>query len=197
MMQSNIKIAIAGGICSGKSTVANIIREQGYKVISCDEIYTELLTDTNFIKLLDNEFGCVENTDGTLNRTRLSEIVFNDSEKLRKLNLITHPKIMQKAMAQMTGEGIHFCEVPLLFENGFEKLFDSAIVVLRDEAERAKVLIERNGIDRKQAILRIKSQFDYQNNSYIEYYVIDNNTNLLDLRSKTLNVLEKITKQYN
>ena len=197
MMQNNIKIAITGGICSGKSTVAQIIGEQGYKVISCDEIYRGLLNDARFIEQIDKEFGDIKNSDGTLNRTKLSEIVFTDSEKLKKLNSITHPQIMQKAMEQMAGNGVHFCEVPLLFDNGFERLFDNVIVVLRDKSVRAQELIERNKIDKKQAILRINSQFDYQNHGFIEYYVIHNNANLVELRKKTLEVLEKIIKEYN
>ncbi|MDE7440294.1 MAG: dephospho-CoA kinase, partial [Clostridia bacterium] len=172
MTQNNIKIAVTGGICSGKSTVANFIKEQGYSVISCDEIYNELLTDLNFVNLLDNEFGNIKNSDGTLNRSKLSEIVFNDSEKLQKLNLLTHPQIMREAFARMSGEGIFFCEVPLLFEGGFERLFDNVIVVLREKDNRLKALIERNRINENQAKLRINSQFEYKNGDLVKYYVI-------------------------
>lgn len=197
MMQSNVKIAITGGICSGKSTVAEIIREQGYKVFSCDEIYQELLNDCNFINLLDNEFMGVKNSDGTLNRGKLSDIVFNDRDKLQKLNSITHPKIMQRAMVLMYGGGIFFCEVPLLFEGKFEGLFDNVIVVLRDKDVRIEQLIRRNQIDEKQAKLRINSQFDYQNHDFTMYYVIHNDGNLAELHKSTVSVLEKIVKDYD
>ena len=197
MMQNNVKIAITGGICSGKSTVSKIIEEQGYKVISCDKIYCELLEDTKFLDQLENEFGNVKNADGKLNRSKLSEIVFADSEKLEKLNSITHPKIMQTVMEQMSGSGLFFCEVPLLFEGGYEGQFDRIIVVLRDEGERIKELMARNKIDNDQAQLRINSQFDYQKASFTEYYVIHNSSNLADLCEKTLKVLTQIIKEYN
>ena len=197
MMQNNVKIAITGGICSGKSTVANIIKEQGYKVFSCDEIYRELLGDADFINLIANAFDDIINPDGTLNRAKLSEIVFNDVSKLKKLNSITHPKILQRAMEQMSGEGIFFCEVPLLFEGGFERLFNNVIVVLRDDKERAAELMQRSKIDKNQAELRLNSQFDYKNHNFIEYYVIHNNGNLTKLRNNALDVLEKIVKEYN
>ena len=196
-MQNNIKIAITGGICSGKSTVAKIIKEKGYKVFSCDEIYCELLDNPKFIDLLDKEFNGVKNSDGTLNRTYLSEIVFNDSNKLKKLNMLTHPQIMQRAMELMSGNGLFFCEVPLLFEGGFEQLFTNTIVVLREESDRVQELMRRNNIDEKQAILRINGQFGYKNQDFTKYYVIHNDGDLNCLEKNTLSVLEKIIKEYN
>ena len=196
MMQNNIKIAITGGICSGKSTVAHIIREQGYNVVSCDEIYSELLKDTQFLDLLDKEFGNIKNNDGTLDRTTLSEIVFGDSEKLKKLNALTHPRIMQRAMEDMSSGGINFCEVPLLFEGGFERLFDNIIVVLRDDEIRLEELEKRDNIDKNQALLRINKQFDYKNHNFTMYYVIHNDSTLTELYNKTFITLEKIRKDY-
>lgn len=194
MTQNNFKIAITGGICSGKSTVAKIIKEQGFSVISCDEIYSELLNDENFINLLDMEFGDIKNSDGTLNRSKLSEMVFNDADKLTKLNSLTHPQIMKKAMERMSGIGIFFCEVPLLFEEGFEKLFDSVIVVLRDKNERIKELMQRAKISKSQALLRINSQYNYDNNNFIKYYVIHNNDNLAKLRENAVSIVAQIKK---
>ena len=196
MTQNNIKIAITGGICSGKSTVAKIIKEQGYSISSCDEIYSELLNDLDFVDLLDKEFGNVKNCDDTLDRAKLSEIVFRDSNKLKKLNAITHPKIMQRALDSMTGEGIFFCEVPLLFEGGIERLFDNVIVVLRKRDERLMELIKRNKISENQALLRINSQFDYDNGNFTKYYVIHNDYNLVKLREDTIGLLRKIEKDY-
>ena len=197
MMQNNIKIAVTGGICSGKSTVSKVIEEQGYNVLSCDEIYSDLLKDTRFINLLSKEFGDIKNIDGSLNRSRLSDIVFSDGEKLNKLNAITHPKIMQIAMKKMSGKGIHFCEVPLLFEGGFEQLFDNIIVVLRDKDERINELMQRSKLDRNQAVLRINCQFEYENYNFAKYYVIHNDANLTQLKNKTVDILAKIVKDYN
>lgn len=195
MRQNNIKIAITGGICSGKSTVAKFIEEQGYPVISCDKIYADLLSDTNFVDILAAKFGDIKNSDGTLNKKKLADIVFNDASKLKELNEITHPKIMQKAIEQMSGEGIFFCEVPLLFEGGFEKLFDGIVVVLRKKEDRVKELTLRSKIDEKQALLRINSQFDYENNDFIKYYVIHNDANLQILREKVYTILNEITQK--
>ena len=196
MKQSNVKIAITGGICSGKTSVAQIIRQKGYTVISCDEIYGKLLEDRNFINLLIGEFGEITNADGALDRSKLSEIVFNDREKLKKLNSITHLKIIQRAFEQMTGGGVFFCEVPLLFEGAFEKLFDGVIVVLRKLEDRIAALTQRNNISKNQALNRINSQFDYDNCNFITYYVIHNDKDLIKLQDDTLIVLKKIEKDY-
>ena len=103
---------------------------------------------------------------------------------------------MQRAMEQMSGAGVHFCEVPLLFEGSFEKNFDNVIVVLRDEDERVNELMNRNSIDKEQANLRLKAQFDYKNTDFTRYYVIHNNGDLLKLRKNTLCILDKLIKDY-
>lgn len=196
MMQNNVKIAITGGICSGKSTVAKIIKEQGYLVISCDEIYHELLNDKSFVNSIVKEFGNVENAGGTLNREKLAEIVFNDKDKLQVLNSVTHPQIMNRAMQLMSGCGIFFCEVPLLFEANYEVLFDNVIVVLRNKDERIKELMQRAKINESQAKLRINSQYEYENHSFAEYYVTHNYGNLKELQSAVLSMITQIEKDY-
>ena len=192
MTQNSLKIAVTGGIGSGKSTVSEIIRGKGYPVFSCDQIYSELLTSKDFLKKLENEFDGVISSDGTLDRKRLSEIVFNNDEALKKLNAITHPEIMAAAKKKMERHEVSFLEVPLLFENGFENLYDSVIVVLRDREERIKSVMARDGTSREKVTLRLKSQFDYDNSDFTKYYVIHNCGNLSNLEQNTLNILKKI-----
>ena len=192
MTQSNFKVAVTGGIGSGKSAVCDIIRRQGYTVYSCDEIYAELLTKEDFLKRIEEEFAGVIEGDGTLNRKLLSQAVFNNEQALKKLNGITHPAIMDSALKKMEGTALSFLEVPLLFENGFEKLFDAVIVVLRDKEDRINSVMARDGISRNEAILRLNSQYNYDNSDFVEYYVIHNGGNLSNLEQKTLEILQKI-----
>ena len=193
MKQNNyVKIAITGGIGSGKSTVANIIREQGFPVFSCDEIYSDLLKEEAFQKKLAKNFNDVILPDGKLNRKKLADIVFNDKRALAKLNAITHPAIMDEYFKRAEGLTLCFCEVPLLFENGFEMLFDNVLVVLRDKNERMDFICRRDGIDEKEAQKRINSQTDYDNYNFAKYYVIHNDTDLNELKQKTLNFLAEI-----
>ena len=197
MKQSNnVKIAITGGIGSGKSSVSDIVANCGYKVLSCDKIYSELLSQGVFNSALTDAFGNILLKDGSLDRKKLSAIVFSDSSALKKLNEITHPCIIQTALGAMNKIGLNFCEVPLLFENGFERFFDVVIVILRGANERITAITKRDGINEEEAKKRIKQQFDYDNSGFAQYYVLHNYGDLADLKSKTLEILEKIEKKY-
>ena len=81
-MKQSKKIAITGGIGSGKSTVAKILINKGYKVFSCDEIYSEIVDERDFLDKLCSEFGNILTVQGALDRKKLSSIVFDDEEKL-------------------------------------------------------------------------------------------------------------------
>ena len=83
-----MKIAICGGIGSGKSTVASVLRELGYPVFSCDEIYTEIINSAQYIEKIALTFEGVV-IDGKIDRSKLAEQVFADNEKLQKLNAIS------------------------------------------------------------------------------------------------------------
>lgn len=194
MKQSNVKIAITGGIGSGKSSVAEIIAGEGYPVFSCDKIYSELLCDKTFLSEIEKIFpGVVKG--GKLDRRMLSSEVFKDTGKLKKLNALTHDKILCAAFCKMEEERLSFLEVPLLFENGFEKLFDGVVVVLRDFEKRVDSVMQRDKISREEVILRIKSQFDYDNYDFAKYYVIHNNSNFGDLKLNALNTLNSIIRK--
>lgn len=192
MTQNNIRIAVTGGIGSGKSTVCRMIEELNYPVYSCDGIYSELLASPRFLKKLEEEFGSSIVRSGAVDRAALSAIVFSDNSKLNILNDITHPAIMEEAFKKMRGHRLSFLEVPLLFENGFEKLFDGVIVVLRDLNERIDAVVQRDNLENKEIENRINSQFDYQNYDFSEYYVIHNSGSLEDLKVKTNEILKKI-----
>ena len=194
MMQNNKKIAITGGIGSGKSTVAKFIAEQGFTVLSCDKIYSELLQNENFVLMLAKEFGDILTADNKLDRVKLSSIVFSDKAKLQKLNSIAHPLIMEEALKQMAGAGIYFCEVPLLFEGGFEKLFDEVIIVLRNRDERISYAAKRDKKSEEDIEKRVNNQFDYQKTDLTKYYVMHNDYKLSDLQEKTLKIIKEITK---
>ena len=191
MTRNNIKVAITGGIGSGKSTVSKIIAERGYNVVSCDDIYSELLTDKDFLNSLSAHFkDAVSN--GVLDRHKLSEIVFKEEENLKRLNALTHPVIMQNALLKMQGEGINFCEVPLLFEGGFENLFDKVIVVLRDKSSRINAVTARDNLDILTVEKRIKSQINYDNRNFEDYYVIHNDGSTDKLRIDTIQIIKKL-----
>ena len=196
MTQSNVKIAITGGIGSGKSVVSDMISKFGYPVFSCDKIYAELLTNKNFIGKIEENFPGTAK-DGVLNRQKLSNIVFSDNAALQKLNGLTHTAIMEEAFKKMSSYKLSFLEVPLLFENNFEDKFDSVIVILREESERISAVVKRSGLSEEQVKKRINSQFNYDNYDFAKYYVIHNSGNLDNLRLHLQKILKKIEQEYN
>lgn len=194
MRQNNLTVAVTGGIGSGKSCVLKIIKEVGYPTFSCDEIYAELLNDKTFLSGIESEFkGVVK--DRRLDRQKLARMAFASRENLNRLNSITHPRIMEEALMRSSEFKLAFLEVPLLFEEGLQNLFGGVIVVLRDLQSRILSVTQRDKIGKKEALDRINSQFNYDNFDFAEYYVIHNNSNLSDLRQKTLELLKEIEKE--
>lgn len=195
MKQNNLKIAVTGGIGSGKSTVCKILRDRGYSTFSCDEVYADLLKKESVLNILAYEFGAQIIKNGQLNRDYLSEVVFGDKAKLQRLNEITHPLIFEEMFKRAQGcSGVTFFEVPLLFEGGYQSLFDNVIVVLRDEDKRVDSVVKRDNLKKEQVKKRILKQFNYDNYDFAQYYVIHNNGKIDDLLDIIDNVLSKITR---
>ena len=157
------KIAITGGIGSGKSSVLKILGERGYPIFSCDAIYREIIDTPAYIQKIEKVFPhCV--IEGKIDKKLLSNEVFKNKKKLAILNAIAHPMIMErllKSMDNCAGE-IVFAEVPLLFEGNFENLFDKVIVVVRSKEKRIASVIERDQISLNEVEDRIASQFDFE-----------------------------------
>ncbi len=200
MKQNKLKVAVTGGIGSGKSTVCKIIEEEGYKVYSCDKTYSELFESGYFTEDFVKAFGSgVLDGDGKLSRENISVIVFSDREKLKELDKITHPAIFKEMFlkSEKSGESISFYEVPLLFEGGYESLFDRVIVVTRPETERIKSVMQRDNLSESDVTARLKNQINYKNKGLSEYYVIHNDGKIDDLKSKITNILIAIEKEAN
>ena len=156
------KVAITGGIGSGKSKVLSIIQNADYPVFSCDEIYKKVIVDEKYIKKIAEIFPTAV-IDGKIDRKILGEMVFSDDENRKKLDAIAHPLIMQRLVEEMSlvKSGIAFAEVPLLFEGGFQSFFDGIIVVKRDKQLRIDGIETRDNLDKKSIEDRISAQFDY------------------------------------
>lgn len=197
MKQNSIRIAVTGGIGSGKSSVCNIIKERGFTVFSCDEIYSELLEVGNVTSEIAGEFGKGILTDGKVDKKKLSECVFNDAAKLEKLNEITHKAIFDEIFSRAEkSDGIVFVEVPLLFEGNYQSLFDGVIVVLRKVEDRISSVVLRDGLSQADVEKRIKKQHNYDNCDFAKYYVIHNDGNFNDLERITDDIMLKIANDF-
>jgi len=196
------RVAITGGIGSGKSTVGRYIAEAGFPVYSCDEIYKQLYNTPNYQRELEATFpSCV--VEGKVDKALLSSLVFSDPQALQKLNALAHTRIMQTLEQEMeqTKSGIVFAEVPLLFEGGYETLFDTVVIVLRDREQRVSSIIDRDKLERSTAEKRLSNQIDYDDSNRIAdfqekgYYLIQNNQSRSDLKNQTEKILSVLINQ--
>lgn len=190
MTQNNIKIAVTGGIGSGKTTVCNILNKFGFKVVSCDDVYKQI-PDQVLKAVLEKQFPAAVNND-KIDKKKLAQIVFNDKAKLEKLNSLTHPLIMKEVFKAMEEQNILFAEVPLLFESGYDKYFDKIIVVKRDLNQRIESIIKRDDLSKNAVKKRISSQINYEIEDFAKYYVIHNDGNIDKLREEVFRVLKEL-----
>lgn len=196
-MEKITKIAVTGGIGSGKSEVMKLISALGYYTVSLDEVYAELLKDEEFVRYLSNAMGVLPIYEGekvVLDKKTISKIVFSNKERLNKLNSITHEAIFNKAFS-IHDNGIVFYEVPLLFEGNYQDKFDFIIIVLRDKTERIKAVKCRDGCTESEVESRINSQFDYEKIDTSLHMIIENNSDLNSLNSQVIKVVKFIEKQ--
>lgn len=182
-------IAITGGIGSGKSTLLRILKDLGFLVFSCDEIYSEIVKEPEYINKIAEKFPNAV-TDNRLDKTKLGEIVFGNKCAREQLNQIAHPLIMERLLKLIkeAEADIVFSEVPLLFEGGFENCFDEIIILKRDLKKRIESVCVRDGISSRAIEDRIASQIDYNDENLKKYinnkktYVIFNNDDVNQLK---------------
>jgi dephospho-CoA kinase len=172
---------LTGNIGAGKSTVAAMFREFGIPVIDADRISREVTEPGGpaYAAVL-SEFGQgVLAPDGTIDRGKLSEIVFSDAARRSRLEAITHPAIlaaMQEALRRLAREGHRaaIVEAALIHESGRKGLFESVITVACDRSEQWNRLMARGGLTREQIMARVAAQMDAGEKARASEHVIDN-----------------------
>ena len=190
-----MKIAITGGIGSGKSAVCKEIAALGYPVFSCDDIYKQLQRSPEYIQKIEDAFPSAV-INGTIDRNILSSIVFSSPKALETLNAISHPMIMETLHNQMqsSGEKIAFAEVPLLYEGNFQSGFDKIIVVLRNKEERIRSVMQRSNLSKEEVETRIQNQFQHdnyiQNDPSVVY--LKNEGDLSTLKTKVQSLIKEL-----
>lgn len=190
-----LKVAITGNIASGKSTVENILMEKGYKVLDTDIVSHELLRDEVIKKKIVNLFSDFDILDDDeISRVKLGKIVFDDEIWRKKLEQILHPEIKSEMVRffnylEAQGEKVAFASVPLLFEAGFDDIFNKILLVYANDDIRLQRLINRNKISLKHAKNRMKIQTSQEEKLNKAHHVVYNNSSLLDLYQNVDEVL--------
>lgn len=191
-------IGLTGGIASGKSTVANYLKENGFAVIDADIAARQAVEKgTEGLRKVAETFPGVLNEDGTLNRKALGAIIFNDKAQRDSLNKIVHPivrRLMDEEKAAALSEGkVVVMDIPLLYENELEHTVDEVWVVYVSYDIQKMRLMKRNELSESEADARINSQMSMDEKRDKADIVIDNCYDLDSLYKR----LEALIKDYN
>ncbi len=186
-------VGLTGGIASGKSTVANMIKEMGIEVIDADiEARKAVEIGEVAYEQIITYFGeAILNDDHTINRSQLSEIIFNDSVKRQKLNEIVHPDVRKrmnekKEAAILRGDQVVVLDIPLLFESGLKEMVDVVLLVYVEKDVQLQRLMERNQLTKEEALARIQSQMPIEDKLKLADKVINNNGSLDDTKKQLI-----------
>ncbi|WP_419959218.1 dephospho-CoA kinase [Psychrobacillus sp. BM2] len=189
-------IGLTGSIASGKSTVANMLKEMGFPIIDADlvaRIVVEKGTAT--LEKIKETFGTeVIHKDGSLNREVLGEIIFSNPSKRKQLNDIMHPAIRAEMLAQkerlvQQGYPVIIMDIPLLFESRLQSFVDKVLVVTVTEQTQLERLMSRNGFTQEEAKLRIQSQLPLSVKEKGADAVIYNNGTIEETKQQLIKVL--------
>jgi len=173
-------VGLTGGVGSGKSTVAAMLRELGATVVDADEAaHAVYEPGTQGFAAVVREFGEKFVSDGRIDRKRLGELVFKDADARQRLNVIVHPLVREwmaarTAEAAERGAGVVVQDVPLLFENGLERLFPVVVLVWVPREVQIDRLVSGRGFSRERASEVIAAQMPIDEKRARAQHVIDN-----------------------
>jgi dephospho-CoA kinase len=176
-----LQIGITGGIGSGKSLVCRIFQSLGVPIYDADSHAKNLMTtDGILVEQIKKEFGTLSYDEkGDLNRIYLSQTVFNDEEKLRKLNSFVHPRVAvdyDRWLVEHNESAYVVKEAALLFESGSSVLLDKIIVVTAPEKMRVKRVLKRDPQRTEQDVIKIiRNQMDEKEKLKKADFIIQNN----------------------
>ena len=194
-----LKVAVTGGIGSGKTSISDLFEKLNAPVIDTDIIAHDLAeNDPQVLLEITNAFGQdVLNLDGRLNRKKLAQIIFNVKENKQQLENILHPKIRYQVLWRLQGLATEntppayvIIVVPLLIEANYDDFIDRILVVIADEKQRIERVQQRD----KRSMNEIRSIIGNQSNDEKLLKeaddIIENNSNIKNLESQ-VNELHK------
>ena len=192
-------VGLTGGIASGKSTVAEILKRQGAAIINADVLAREVVEpDRQAWTEIVNAFGtAVLQPDRALDRQKLRAIIFDDPAVRKKIESIIHPQVRALAEQRIrehaaAGYAVIVYEVPLLFEGNLQEWLRPVILVACDVDTQRNRLQSRDNLSAAQAQKHIEAQMSLEEKRRLADYVIENNGSLEDLDRQVQAVLEKI-----
>lgn len=203
---------LTGGISSGKSTISGFFREAGIPVIDADQVSRDISQKGQpvWVKIKENFGKEVFNTDDSLNREKLAQIIFSDPQKRKQLEVFTHPLIMKKVREgiqdyQKKGAELVLVEAALLIEADYAKEFDGLILVTCPVEVQIERLYKSKQMPREKALKIIQAQLPMEekikkarvSHPRVSHptYVIDNSGTLDQVQKATQKILDTLKKK--
>jgi len=190
-------IGLTGSIASGKSTVANMLKEYGLPIVDADVVARQVVEPgTPTLQQIAEAFGAEALTeDGTMDRQKIGSIIFQDEEKRKLLNSIIHPAIRQEMLRQRdeyleNGAKTVIMDIPLLFESQLQHFVEKILVVSVSEETQLKRLMERNQLTKEEAKARIASQLPLSVKEQGADAVINNNGAIEETAKQLKDILQ-------
>ncbi len=198
-----LNVGLTGGIACGKSTVAQMFMRLGGHLIDFDKLAHEVQEPRKPAwEDIVNCFGSgILQPDQNIDRNKMAAIVFNNPEKLRRLNTIVHPRVFEEWCARLDAikikkpHAIIISDVPLLFEGGMQHLFDLTVLVRIDPEEQIDRLMARNAVCREDAELRLSCQMPIRDKVQLADIVIDNEGSIHETEKKVADVWRSLQEK--
>ena len=200
MAHKVLKVALTGGIASGKSLVSDLLEIHGCNVIDLDVISREVVMPGNdgLQELIDTFGNSILLSDGSLDRKNLRDVLYKKGKNRALIEKILHPKILyrMKAMMDDCHEGVMIVVIPLLVEKELWRPFDRAILVDCDSKTQIKRLMERENIDSDKAKTMLLAQASRDQrlklNEHLPTDIIENNARVSDIKEKVQKLNQKL-----
>ena len=198
----SLLVGLTGGIGSGKSLAARFFKEEGAYIIDADKLSRDLVQPGKpALKEIVDFFGdFILELDGTLNREKLAEIIFQDVNKKKALEVILHPKIIEKEQEEYSiirandPSAIVIIDAALLIESGNFKCVDKVIVLQSSEEQQVKRILSRSSLTYNQVVARIKNQMSLVDKNKYADFILDNRLQPEDLMKNVVEVYKKLIK---
>ena len=184
--------AITGSIGCGKTTISDILREQGYLVYDIDKWVKYLYYKKSFLNVIKSYFPEVFNGD-SFDKRKLRNIVFSDKSKLKILEEIIHPflkKKLKKVIRCSKNKGLVFVDVALLFEMGWNKYFDIILLADVDENTQRERVMKRDNITADDFNKINQIQMPMREKRKKVDFIINTGVSINKLRKNVLNMIE-------
>lgn len=190
-------IGLTGNIATGKSTVVDLLVELGAEAMDGDRMVHQMMgPDSPLASAIRAEFGDgTINPDGSINRPALGGIVFSDPAKLRALEAITWPAVLERKRAAIhePGPDVLILDAIKLFESGMADDCDEVWVVTAPRETQIERIMQRNNVDRAEAERRIDAQPPQEEKVARADVVIDNSGSLDSLQEQVQSAWNRLT----